>query len=151
MFENDYKCSKCLVNTYTKSKLFDIKHTVYSSTHFKIKHRAWIWTMFNILVNDETESVKTIHSSALSWLQTVRLAWIKGCFVGTLNIFIRNNKFALILEITRSGPYCQQQRQYKSPHLKLTIGKLNMLNSLKVDIFFQCYSNHTYHGLWKRE
>lgn len=74
--------------------------------------------MFNILVNDETESVKTIHSSALSWLQTVR---IKGCFVGTLNIFIKNNKFALILKITRSCPYCPKQRQHKSS--QLTIGQ----------------------------
>lgn len=49
-----------------KNKLINIELTVYSSTHFKKKHRAYIRTTFNILVNDETESVDMIHNSALS-------------------------------------------------------------------------------------
>lgn len=36
MFENDYKCLKCLVNIYIKSKLFDIEYVVYFSIYFMI-------------------------------------------------------------------------------------------------------------------
>lgn len=81
------KCSK-MVSKYS----LNIELTVYSSTRFVIKHRACTWNRYNILVNCGTESIEVIHCSTLGWLQTIWLACIKGCFVGTLVISIGQSR-----------------------------------------------------------
>lgn len=103
----DDKCSK-MVSKYS----LNMELTVYSSTRFVIKHRACTWNRYNILVNGGTESIEVIHCSALGWLQTIWLACIKRCFVGTLVISIGHNKVPLILKTT-SGPHCPKQRKHK--------------------------------------